>query len=107
MYSVHEISKGTMINEYLTSWNKFQAYCETKAKGRAVINSDGWRKLGEFHLEQFLQKHENPYLFLFTVKMERRDIFSAHRMDKWYRHYMRKRFELLNPLIHGNFYLPR
>jgi hypothetical protein len=96
-----------MIEEYLKSWVKFQAYCETRAKGRALINSDGWKKLADFHLEDYLKKQENPYLFLFTVKMERRDIYEVHRMDKWYRFYCRKRFELLNPLIHGNFHYHR
>ena len=96
-----------MIEEYLKSWNKFRAYCESKAKNKAIINSDGWRKLGDYHLEQYLRNQSNPYLFLFTIKMERRDVFRTHRMDKWYRYYCRKRFELLNPLIHGTFHYHR
>jgi hypothetical protein len=86
-----------MIDEYLKSWESFRLACEKKAKDRCVINSDGWRKLKQFHLETYLSKNENPYFFLLTVKWKHRDIFNKDRMARYYYRHARQRTEGLNP----------
>ena len=95
-----------MKDEYLQSWMKFRIQCEAKAKGRAKLTNDCWRKLIAFHLDKYLKSHENPYLFLFTMKFEHSQYFREHRMSSKYYYYARKRFESLNPLIHGTFHFP-
>lgn len=90
-----------MLQEYLNSWNTFRNACENKAKGRAVINSSGWKKLMEFHLDNYLKNLENPYMFLLTLKWQHIDIYNQHRMARFYYYYARKRAENLNPIIHG------
>lgn len=90
-----------MIDEYLESWYSFKAVCEKKAKDRCIINSDGWSKLREFHLDRYLTNLENPYSFLFTIKWKHRNLYNSHRMARYYYKYLRERTAGLDPQVMG------
>jgi len=80
------------IKSYLTSWNKFEQYCIDKAKGRCHLNNYAWRRLREYHLEDFLSKQENPFGWLFTIRAFHKDLYnSIHCMSKMYDKYARQR----------------
>lgn len=85
---------------YLDLWSKFKFCCEHKAKiADCHINSKGWQKLREYHLERFLKDSENPYGFLFKVKYRYRHIYrEVHCMPRLYHKYSKlKQQELLSP----------
>ena len=90
-----------MIDEYLESWYSFKAVCEKKVKDRCTINSDGWSKLREFHLDKYLNNLENPYSFLFTIKWKHRNLYNSHRMARYYYKYLRERTAGLDPQVMG------
>lgn len=56
------------VEEYIDSWKEFETACENKAKGRCILNSKSWRKLREFHMEQWLKAHPAPFGFMFKLK---------------------------------------
>ena len=80
------------IKNYLTSWNKFEQYCINKAKGHCQLNNNAWRKLREYHLEGYLNKDDNPFGLLFTIKTFNRELYhSVNCMAKLYDKYARQR----------------
>ena len=56
------------IEQYIYSWRAFESMCEAKIKNRCIINTKGWRKLREFHMEEFLKDHPSPFGFMFNLK---------------------------------------
>lgn len=104
LYAIHDLFKKYMKDaiEYLDSWERFRAACDRKAKDRCVINSDGWRKLREFHLEQYLNNLENPLMFLLNMKWKSRKTFDSHRMAKYYYRYLRNRAQIMDNPIPGD-----
>ena len=73
------------IDEFLASWEQFKQYCDKKAKDRCKLNTYSWKKLSEFHLEEFLKKVESPFGFLFRAKMFRPEVFRQRaEMRKMY-----------------------
>ena len=65
-----------MINEYLDSWVKRRIDYELQVKGKAKLNGDGWRKLRNYHLTNYVQKLDNPFAFLFHLKFKHKNIFK-------------------------------
>jgi hypothetical protein len=65
-----------MINEYLDSWIKKRIDYELQVKGRAKINGDGWRKLRNYHLKNYVKQLHNPFAFLFHLKFKHKNIFK-------------------------------
>lgn len=82
------------IQKYYHSWSHFERYCRNRAENRCILNNNAWRKLKDYHLESFLQQLENPYLFLFMVKLFHRSVYqSVPSMSRYYHRYARKRRE--------------
>ena len=98
----------TDLEQYLKEWSEFRFKCETKVKGICTINSDGWKKLREFHLELFLKKLKAPLYFLMTMKYRNRKAFEYFGMEKFYRKLLRERAERVDsPLPNVLNYLNR
>jgi hypothetical protein len=53
---------------YITSWITFKLQCELKARNKCKLNNDAYRKLKQYHLEQYLTTVEAPFGFLATLK---------------------------------------
>lgn len=89
---------GNEVQLYLHLWSKFKFYCENKAKlSDCHINSKGWQKLKEYHLENFLKESENPYGFLFKVKLRHKSLYrDFHCMPKFYYKYLKLRQKQLD-----------
>lgn len=63
------------IDHYLNSWVMKRIDYELQVKGKAKINNDGWRKLRNHHLVNYLSTLENPFSFLFHLKYKHKRIF--------------------------------
>ena len=63
------------IEQYIYSWRDFQSRCESKVKGRCIINNKGWVKLREFHMRQFLKEHPSPFGFMFRLKYQHSRVY--------------------------------
>lgn len=88
------------VNNYQTQWNGFRLCCEQRAKkANCCINNKGWQRLREFHLENYLKTVENPFGFLYLIKLRHRHIYSQIQcMPRLYSKYLRKRqIELDSP----------
>ena len=81
------------VQVYLDSWLKFKFCCEHRAKiADCHINAKGWQKLKEYHLEDFLKRVENPYGFLFRIRLRHRSVYrDVHCMAKLFHKYSRLR----------------
>lgn len=64
------------INDYLDSWACFYIECTLKAKGRAHINSTGWRRLREFHFEQYISNKLEAVPFVLTMRFRYPHIYK-------------------------------
>lgn len=64
------------INDYLNSWATFHIDCALKAKGRAHINATGWRRLRQFHFEQFVKEKPEAIPFVITMRFRYPNIFK-------------------------------
>ena len=69
------MNKAQQVSNYLNSWYKFRRYCELKAKNRCELNNNSWRKLEEWHLEDFLNKIDNPFGFLYKLKIFNPEVY--------------------------------
>lgn len=78
---------------YIQHWDSFRKYCEGRAKDAdCYINSKGWQKLREYHLRQYLKGVQNPYGFLFNIRMRHRNMYrQVQCMPKLYYKYLRKK----------------
>ena len=65
-----------LVNSYLNSWAVKRIDYELMVKGRAKINNDGWRKLRNYHLRNYLKSLDNPFAFLFLLKFKHKSIFK-------------------------------
>lgn len=73
------------IAHYNESWSVFERYCRKKAEGRCYLNNNAWRKLRDFHLDHFLQDMENPWKFLFMIRVFHYDMYkNTPNMHKYY-----------------------
>jgi len=85
------------IDYYEKDWFNFKVYVETKIKNRCDLTSKNWMRLREYHLDDFLKKHNSPYSFLFKVKyFHPREYSGIHCMPIFYGKYKdlrHKKFE--------------
>jgi hypothetical protein len=82
------------ILKYQTSWEEFRKACEIKAKNRCHLNTSAWKRLKEFHIEQYLRDMENPFGFLFVLKFYHNSFFrSIPKSACLYSFYLKKRQE--------------
>ena len=80
------------VKHYTTSWDNFELYCTNKAKGRCHLNNSAWRKLREYHLDNYLKDIDNPFGLLFNIKTFHKDLYKSIRcMPKYYYRYAKKR----------------
>jgi hypothetical protein len=64
------------ITNYLDSWASFYIECSLKAKGRAHINSTGWRRLRAFHFEQYIKNKPEAVPFVITMRFRYPNIYK-------------------------------
>ena len=73
------------IDDYLVSWEQFKTYCDKKAKDKCKLTTYSWKRLSEYHLEEFLKTTDSPFGFLFRAKMFRPEVFKQRsEMKKLY-----------------------
>lgn len=65
-----------MINEYIESWLKQRIDYELQARGRAKINNEGWRKLKNYHLRNYIKQLDSPFGFLFNLRFKHKSLFK-------------------------------
>jgi hypothetical protein len=88
---------NVQVEKYLDSWFDFQRYCERKAKGRCDLTNNCWRRLKEYHLEDYLTKIKRPFAFIFMVKYQCNDLYNEIPcMNKFYYKYLKKRNDSFN-----------
>lgn len=64
------------ITHYLDSWATYHIECTLRARNRAKLNADGWRKLRQYHLEQYVKSVESPFFFMFALKFQHQRIYK-------------------------------
>jgi hypothetical protein len=62
------------IKDYLDSWVQRRIDYELVIKGRAKLNSGSWRKLRNYHLQDYVGKLDNQFSFLFNLKFRYRNL---------------------------------
>lgn len=78
--------------KYHNSWDQYRVFIKDKIDGICHVNSKGWRKLQDYHLDSYLKTLDNPHAFLFNVKYFHKDIYkSVPPMIKYYNRYRRRR----------------
>jgi hypothetical protein len=55
--------------QYNNSWTKFRMIVEKKVKGRCKLNKKNWKRLKEYHFEQFIDTCSNSMYFVLRLKM--------------------------------------
>lgn len=83
------------LTDYLASWSKFRRACEEKAKDRCHINSKGWKKLRDFHMEMWLDGHESPFGFMFNLKHRHTSVYRSISCAPKYYHKTRLQREAM------------
>lgn len=63
------------ITDYLDSWINYHVECALRTRNRAKLNADGWRKLRQYHLEQYVKSVESPFFFMFALKYKHKNIY--------------------------------
>lgn len=90
------------INDYLISWAVYRIDCDLKARNRAKINADGWRKLRQFHLEQYVSKVESPFFFMFALKFKHQKVFKQiSSANEIYKVSLQKRQTIFQEKLYG------
>lgn len=92
--------------DFWESWVTFRDSCEKKAKGKAIINGTGWRKLKDFHTERYLRNLENPHYFLFKMKMEYPEYYRDFSLGKFSNRYSRRNSTTVTARIINLFNFP-
>lgn len=88
------------LKEYEAAWRKFHNFIEAKAEGRCIITNKNWRKLRDIHMNMYLQQLENPFYFLFQVKMIYPEKYrTIPSMPKYYGIYKSMRQDLFTDSI--------
>lgn len=64
------------ITDYLDSWINYHVECALRTRNRAKLNADGWRKLRQYHLEQYVKGVESPFFFVFVLKFKYTKVFN-------------------------------
>jgi hypothetical protein len=76
------------IDEYNKDWDKFRRYIERKTKDRCVVSNKNWKKLRDYHLEQYIVTVKHPFGLLFKMiymSKVHKDIPSIHKIYSKYR----------------------
>ena len=83
---------------YKIDWMRFKDYCDQKAKAAdCYINNKGWQKLKEYHLSHYLNNMENPFAFLYNIRLKHRNIYCQVKcMPRYYHKYLKERQKLLD-----------
>lgn len=90
------------IDTYLTSWAIYRIDCELRIRNRAKINADGWRKLRQFHLEQYINREESPFAFMFALKFKHQRIFKQiSSANEIYKVSLQKRQTIFQEKLYG------
>jgi len=87
-------------NKYIhfaNDWDQFKISCEKKTKDRCFLNSNCWRRLKQWHLEQYCGRIDQPFGFLFEFKyMHKRAFISTPGSNTLYYKYLRARQDIEN-----------
>ena len=74
------------MKEYLNSWDNFRVMCEAKVKDVCVLSRKNWKKLREFHMEQFLKSQKSSFSFMFKMKWKYPEIYRTIHCAPYYYH---------------------
>ena len=98
----------TDVDSYQSNWMDFKTYCDKRAKySECYINSKGWNKLKDYHLNNYLQDMENPFGFLYNIRRQHKDLYYQVKcMPKYYYKYLRKRQQLFDSPSRGMVQFP-
>ena len=78
--------------EYTGDWDRYQVTIKKKIDGICHVNSKGWRKLQDYHLDNYLKTMENPHAFLFNVKYFHKKLYKqVPPMARYYYRYSKRR----------------
>lgn len=91
------------ISEYLNSWVQKRIDCELQAKGKAKLNNYCWRKLRKYHLQNYLDKIDNPFSLLFDMKYKQKMQKQIEGLNSLYYKELEKRQEkFIQPNDHNH-----
>lgn len=65
------------VKHYLDSWAIYRIDCEIRVKNRAKINNEGWRKLRQYHLEQYVSNLPCSFGFMFALRYKHKNIYKS------------------------------
>ena len=82
-----------LLRNYLIDWESFRSKCDKKVKDRCHLSRKNWKKLREWHFEQFLGTIDKPFGFLFKMRYWNADIFNSIPSSYMYFHIYRKKRE--------------
>jgi hypothetical protein len=88
-----------VFTKYEEDWLVFRKKIEDKIKGRCIINNKNWKKLRDFHFEEFIKTVPKPYGLLFRMiymSNIHKEIPCIHRVYRKYK--KEKQQELTNTL---------
>ena len=88
------------LTSYFDSWNGYQGHIKKKIDGICHVNSKGWRKLQDYHLDNYLKTLDNPHAFLFNVKYFHKGVYKqVPPMARYYYRYSRRRVAYWDKMI--------
>lgn len=79
------------MKEYLNSWENFRLRCEEKVKGVCVLSRKNWKRLREFHMEEFLKDQPSSFGFMFKMKWKYPKLYRSIHCAPYY--YYRSRMD--------------
>lgn len=81
-----------LVIDYTGDWDRYQVTIKNKIDGICHVNSKGWRKLQDYHLDNYLKTLANPHSFLFNVKYFHKGLYKrVPPMARYYHRYSRRR----------------
>ena len=84
------------VRKYIKSWIKFHDYCEEKSKGKCKLNGNAWRKLREYHLNNFVSNLNDSFLFLRFLKYRHPNIYyNISGIEKIYNKYLQQQKDMV------------
>lgn len=87
------IDTDKTVEEFISSWLDFKIQCEKRAKDKAKLNTDCWKKLMVFHTERFLSSQENPFAVLFCMRYKNPAFYRHYKLNCFYIRYLAIRNE--------------
>ena len=76
------------VEEFLHTWIDFKVQCEKRAKDKAKLNTDCWKKLMAFHTEKFLALQDNPFAILFFIRYKNPAFYRHYKLNSYYHKYL-------------------